>query len=78
MCAGKSLLFAKNPNQPNEIWVPVLEKAFAKLYSSWEAIKGGHAEEATMCLFGGVTEGIQPARSLGPVHLWEQVRHLLP
>jgi len=46
-------LFAAS-KQRDELWVSLLEKAYAKLFSSYAAIEGGHVDEALVDLTGGV------------------------
>ncbi|ORY51621.1 cysteine proteinase [Rhizoclosmatium globosum] len=53
---GPHLYFAKAVNK--NIWVPVLEKAYAKAHSSYQAISGGQIAEALFDLTGFPTESI--------------------
>ncbi|CAE8596814.1 unnamed protein product [Polarella glacialis] len=43
----------------NETWVQVLEKAYAKLHGSYDAIEGGFVSDALVDLTGGLGEQIQ-------------------
>lgn len=56
------LLYAKNPNDQEEVWVPVLEKAFCKLYTNYEMCDGGRAGEALVTFFGGLSDILRPSK----------------
>ncbi|KAH6906609.1 hypothetical protein BKA70DRAFT_1286390 [Coprinopsis sp. MPI-PUGE-AT-0042] len=51
---GYTLLFAK-PGAEGEMWVPLIEKAYAKHYGNFSHIVGGYTPEAVEDLTGGVS-----------------------
>ncbi|EEB95559.1 hypothetical protein MPER_05452, partial [Moniliophthora perniciosa FA553] len=51
---GKGLYFAKSGTQ-GETWVPLIEKAYAKLHGCYSALSGGEECEAIEDLTGGVS-----------------------
>eukprot|EP00493_Phyllostaurus_siculus_P022624 UN22958 len=53
------LMYASNRSEPNEFWTPLLEKAYAKLYGCYEAIDGGHTQDAMVDFTGGISEAIE-------------------
>jgi calpain, invertebrate len=50
------LVFCSNKSEPHEMWGPLLEKAYAKLYGSYENLEGGQTNDALIDLSGGIQE----------------------
>ena len=44
-----------------ELWVPLLEKAYAKVFKSYEAIEGGLTNAALADLTGGISQTVRCA-----------------
>ena len=51
------LLYLK-ADEPNEFWTPLLEKAYAKFYGSYQSLESGTAIEAAVDFTGGIPEYI--------------------
>lgn len=51
---GKGLTFARS-GLDGQTWVPLIEKAYAKLYGRYVNINGGHPGEAIQDLTGGTS-----------------------
>ncbi|KAG5736063.1 Calpain-9 [Termitomyces sp. T112] len=66
---GKSLYFAKSGTH-SETWVPLIEKAYAKLHGNYASLDGGEAGEAIEDLTGGVTSFIYTKDILDPDAFW--------
>ncbi|BFZ03220.1 hypothetical protein BsWGS_06259 [Bradybaena similaris] len=55
---GQSLIYSSNRERPNEFWPSLLEKAYAKLRGSYEALDGGKIQDAMVDMTGGISEVI--------------------
>jgi hypothetical protein len=61
---AKELFFAKC-NEPSEIWVPMMEKAYAKLFGSYTSLSGGWTRDALVDLTGGVAAYLDVPKGAG-------------
>ncbi|KAL8393228.1 hypothetical protein RB595_003137 [Gaeumannomyces hyphopodioides] len=66
-----ALYFAQCEN-PNETWLPLLEKAFAKAHNDYESIEGGFTGEALEDLTGGVTSELYTSDILDTEYFWNE------
>ncbi|KLU88676.1 hypothetical protein MAPG_07661 [Magnaporthiopsis poae ATCC 64411] len=66
-----ALYFAQCEN-PNETWLPLLEKAFAKAHNDYESIEGGFTGEALEDLTGGVTSELYTSDILDKEYFWKE------
>ncbi|KAF4977565.1 hypothetical protein FZEAL_5936 [Fusarium zealandicum] len=69
---SESLFFAKCEDA-NETWLPLLEKAFAKVHGDYQALDGGWAGTAVEDLTGGVTTVVAGNRVLRKDRLWREM-----
>ncbi|KAJ3475010.1 hypothetical protein NLI96_g12118 [Meripilus lineatus] len=74
----KALYFARSRTE-GETWVPLIEKAYAKLHGDYAALSGGFANEAIEDLTGGVCSNIPLLDILDTNKFWDellvQIRH---
>ncbi|KAH8883681.1 cysteine proteinase [Thozetella sp. PMI_491] len=70
---GSGALFFSKCADPNETWLPLLEKAYAKVHGDYEAISGGSSGEAVEDMTGGVTTMMETNRVLRKDRLWKEL-----
>ncbi|KAJ6629844.1 hypothetical protein B0H10DRAFT_1985516 [Mycena sp. CBHHK59/15] len=68
---SKTLYFAKS-GTVGETWVPLIEKAYAKLHGDYGSLCGGYASEGTEDLTGGVSSFIQCKDILDKDKFWNE------
>jgi hypothetical protein len=66
------LLFSKNAKYPNEMIYPLIEKAYAKLFSCYEFLIAGEAADAMVDMTAGIHQSfdIKQRGSYSVDHLW--------
>jgi hypothetical protein len=69
---SEALYFARSSDQ-NETWLPLLEKAYAKVHGDYQAIEGGLMGEGVEDMTGGVTASLVTNRILRKDRLWNEL-----
>ena len=67
---GSKALYFAQCSDPNETWLPLLEKAFAKAHGDYLAVEGGFVGEAIEDLTGGVTSELHGTDILDRDTFW--------
>lgn len=70
---GSEALYFGHCTDPNETWLPLLEKAYAKAHGDYNAIAGGWSGEAVEDMTGGVTTTVATKRVLRKDRLWREL-----
>lgn len=70
---GSQALYFSKCSDPNETWLPMMEKAYAKAHGDYDAISGGWSGEAVEDMTGGVTTTIATKRVLRKQALWKEL-----
>ncbi|KAG8895227.1 hypothetical protein FRB99_000693, partial [Tulasnella sp. 403] len=73
---SENLLFARSQTD-NETWVPLIEKAYAKLHGDYASLYGGFTSEGVEDLTGGVANMLYLHDILDPDLFWkDELKHL--
>ncbi|EIM91186.1 cysteine proteinase [Stereum hirsutum FP-91666 SS1] len=67
---SKALYFGKS-REENETWVPLIEKAYAKLHGDYASLEGGYTNEAVEDLTGAVSTLMYTQDILDPDEFWK-------
>lgn len=70
---GSEALYFGKCFDPNETWLPLMEKAYAKVHGDYNAISGGWSGEGVEDMTGGVTTTIATKRVLRKQALWKEL-----
>ena len=71
---SKALYFARSTDE-GETWLPLLEKAYAKVHGDFAAISGGYSGEGVEDLTGGVNTVIRTNSVLRKDRLWRELEN---
>ncbi|KAF2122378.1 hypothetical protein BDV96DRAFT_482899 [Lophiotrema nucula] len=70
---GSDALYFASCADQNETWLPLLEKAYAKVHGDYDAIAGGISGEGVEDLTAGVTSKVLTNRILSKERLWQEL-----
>lgn len=70
---GSEALHFARCDDPNETWLPLMEKAYAKVHCDYAAIEGGWSSEGVEDMTGGVGTTIAASKILSKEKLWREL-----
>ncbi|KAI5460707.1 hypothetical protein BGZ63DRAFT_357632 [Mariannaea sp. PMI_226] len=65
-------LYFAQCTHPQEIWLPLLEKCYAKAHGDYSCIEGGYGGEALEDFTGGITSELWMTDILDTEHFWKE------
>ncbi|KAF8969516.1 hypothetical protein BGZ46_010680 [Entomortierella lignicola] len=68
----KNRLYFSSCRDERETWLPLMEKAYAKIHGDYESISGGYTSEGIEDLTGGVASTFYTADILSKDRFWEE------
>jgi len=68
------MIWASSCKDQNEFWVPLIEKAYAKLHGSYQSLEGGWTADGFVDLTGGISERVEFNKEAG---LWELISNCI-
>ena len=74
-CTHKDDWAFSRSNASKEIWVLLIEKAWAKIYGSYQRIEAGTTGEALPALCGAPAEFIFHAEKKDLIDIWQKIRN---
>jgi len=72
----KNSLYFGACKEERETWLPLMEKAYAKIHGDYKTIEGGHTSEGIEDLTGGVASVIFTNDILDKNRLWEEMQNV--
>ncbi|KAF7976478.1 hypothetical protein HWV62_6749 [Athelia sp. TMB] len=69
---GSGILYFARARSENETWVPLIEKAFAKLHGDYQSLEGESTDEAIEDITGGISESIYINDIMDPDLFWQK------
>ena len=73
---GSEALYFSRCADDNQTWLPLLEKAYAKVHGDFSALDGGWVGDAVDDMSGGVCTQLRTNSIVNTEDLWRELRHI--